>query len=66
MDGELLWDFEKTRKKLSKSIHGMRWLIRKRGIEIVKIGSKIYFDPNSVIAFIEKNKIPAIDEVEKK
>ncbi len=62
---ELLWDFEKTRKKLSKSIHGMRWLVRNRALEMVKIGRKIYFDPNSVRAFVEKNKIPAVDKKSK-
>jgi len=66
MEQELLWDFEKTRKKLSKSIHGMRWLIRNRALEMVKIGRKIYFDPNSVRAFIEKNRIPAADNERKK
>jgi hypothetical protein len=60
-DEQLLWDFETTRKKLAKSAHGMRWLIRNRALEIVKVGRKIYFDPKSVQAFIEKNKIPAVD-----
>jgi len=62
MENELLWNFKQTCTKLNKSPWGLRWLVRKRGIEIVKIGRKIYFDPESVRAFIEKNKIPAVEK----
>jgi len=61
MEKVLLWDFETTRKKIGKSEHGLRWLIRTRGIDgMVRIGSKIYFDPNDVIEWIEKNKIKQV------
>jgi len=62
MENELLWTFKQTCKKLNKTPHGLRWLCRIRGIEIVKIGRKIYFDPQSVRAFIEKNKVPAVEK----
>jgi len=55
---QLLWDFETTRTMIGKSVHGMRHLIRIRGIDgMVRIGRKIYFDPVDVKKWIEKNKI---------
>jgi len=58
MQDNLLWDFETTRKKISKSIQGMRWLIRVRGIDgMVRVGRRIYFDPVDVQKWVQKNKI---------
>jgi len=49
MQEQLLWDFETTRKKLCKSVQGMRWLIRTRQVEgMVRIGRRIYFDPEDI------------------
>jgi hypothetical protein len=58
MDENLLWDFETCRKKIGKSVQGMRWLIRQRGIlGMVRVGRRIYFDPIDVKKWIEENKI---------
>jgi len=58
MKDVLLWNFETTRQKIGKSKHGLRWLIRNRAIDgMVKIGSKIYFDPKDVEKWVEKNKV---------
>ena len=58
MSDELLWDFETTRTKIGKSVQGMRWLIRQRGIDgMVRVGRRIYFDPEDIKKWIEKNKI---------
>jgi hypothetical protein len=62
MDTELLWSFEDTRKRLKKTKWGLRWLIRLHALPIVRIGKgrgKIYFDPEDVKAYIQKQKIPA-------
>lgn len=56
---QLLWDFEVTRKKLNKSVHGMRWLIRTRAVPIVRISSRIYFRPDEILKWIEEHSIPA-------
>jgi len=62
MQDALLWDFETCRKKIGKSIQGMRWLIRVRGIDgMVRVGRRIYFDPEDVRQWIEKNKIKPIN-----
>jgi len=58
MEQELLWNFEKTRRMIGKSVHGMRHLMRIRGIDgMVRIGSKIYFDPQDVKIWVQKNKV---------
>lgn len=58
MEEKLLWDFETTRRKLCKSVQGMRWLMRIRGIDgMVRVGRRIYFDPMDVEKWIERNKI---------
>lgn len=57
MQEALLWDFEKTREMINKSTWGLRWLIRTRAIPIVRIGRKIYFDPEDLKKWIEENKI---------
>lgn len=62
MDRELLWDFETTRKQLGKTPWGLRWLIRLRVLPIVRIGKgrgKLYFAPEDIKAYIQKQKIPA-------
>lgn len=61
LERELLWDFETTRKQLKKTPWGLRWLIRLRVLPIVRIGKgrgKIYFDPEDIKAYIQKQKIP--------
>jgi len=61
MQDALLWDFETTRKKIGKSVQGMRWLMRQRGIDgMVRVGRRIYFDPIDVHKWIEKNKIKIV------
>jgi len=61
MQENLLWDFETTRKKIGKSVQGMRWLMRQRGIDgMVRVGRRIYFDPVDVRRWIEKNKIKIV------
>ncbi len=59
---ELLWNFEETRKQIKKSEHGMRWLIRKRAIPLVRIQNRIYFRPDEIIKWIDNNSIPASNE----
>jgi len=62
MDENLLWDFETCRKMIGKSVQGMRWLMRIRGIDgMVRVGRRIYFDPQDVRQWIEKNKIKPIN-----
>lgn len=60
---ELLWDFETARKKLGKSVHGMRWLIRKRGVPLVRIQNRIYFSPSAIQKWIDQNSVPARTDV---
>jgi len=40
---------------------GIRWKIRNRDIPIVKLGRRIYFDPDDIREWINKNKIPVIN-----
>lgn len=56
-DNIQLWDFQETRERLKKTEQGMRWLIRTRQIPIVKIGRRIYFDPEDIRKWINSNKI---------
>ena len=56
---QLLWNFEETRKKLGKSAHSMRWLVRKRAVPIVRIQNRIYFRPQEIEKWIEEHSIPA-------
>jgi hypothetical protein len=56
---ELLWDFEEARKQIRKSVHGMRWLIRRRAIPMVRIGHRIYFQPEEIKRWIDEHSIPA-------
>ena len=58
---ELLWDFEETRKQIKKSEHGLRWLIRNRAIPIVKIGNRIYFQPEEIRKWVLEHSIPAFE-----
>jgi len=58
---QLLWDFEETRKKLGKSVHSMRWLVRTRGVPIVRIQNRIYFRPDEIIKWIDEHSIPAYE-----
>jgi hypothetical protein len=62
MERELLWDFETARQQLKKTKWGLRWLIRLRVLPVVRIGKgrgKIYFDPEDIKSYIQKQKIPA-------
>lgn len=56
---EILWSFEETRKRIKKSEHGLRWLVRKRAIPLVKIGNRIYFQPEKVRKWIEAHAVPS-------
>jgi len=58
MEEQLLWDFNQACTKLNKTPWGLRHLIRVRGIPIVRIGRKIYFDPVELRKWIEEQKIP--------
>ena len=40
---------------------GLEWLIRTRKIPIVKIGRKIYFDPEDLESWKNANKISMVD-----
>jgi len=42
---------------------GLEWLIRNRRIPIVKIGRRIYFDPQDVQNWIDEHKIIPYKEV---
>lgn len=42
---------------------GLEWLIRIRRIPIVKIGKRIYFDPQDIQKWIQENKIMPYKEV---
>lgn len=37
--------------------YGLDWLIRERKIPIIKIGRRIYFDPNEIRTWINSNKV---------
>lgn len=59
MEQELLWDFPTTCRQLKKTVEGLRWLVRTRRIPIVRVGNgrgRIYFSPEEVRAWIEKQK----------
>ena len=43
---------------------GLEWLIRIRRIPIVKIGKRIYFDPQDIQKWIQENKIKPQEEVD--
>ena len=58
---QLLWNFEETRRQLKKSVHGMRWLIRRRAIPIVRIGNRIYFQPEEIRKWVLEHSIPAFE-----
>jgi len=58
---ELLWNFEETRKQIKKSEHGLRWLIRRRAIPLVRIQNRIYFRPDEIIKWIDEHSIPAYE-----
>lgn len=58
-DSTLLWTFEETRKQIKKSVHAMRWLIRKRALPMVIISNRIYFRPEEIRTWIEEHSIPA-------
>lgn len=63
MDEELLWDFEKTRKKLHKTRWGLRWLVRTRQVPFLRLGKKrIYFDPKDIKEWINRQKIKCVKE----
>ena len=57
----LLWDLEQTRKKLGKSVHSMRWLVRKRAVPLVRIQNRIYFSPSAISKWIDEHSIPAYE-----
>lgn len=57
----LLWDLEQTRKKLGKSVHSLRWLVRTRAVPIVRIKGRIYFRPDEIVKWIEEHSIPAFE-----
>ncbi len=42
-------------------IWGVRWLIRNRRIPIVRIGRRIFFDPQDVSTWIDEHKIKCTD-----
>jgi len=59
MQEEILWDINKLMENCPALKHwGIRWLIRTRQIPIVKIGRRIFFDPEDISAWIEDHKIP--------
>ena len=41
---------------------GLEWLIRTRRIPIVKIGKRIYFDPEDIRSWIDTKKIKPLEE----
>lgn len=57
---ELLWNFEETRKQIKKSEHGLRWLIRRRAIPL-RIGNRIYFQPEEIRKWVLEHSIPAME-----
>lgn len=53
-----LWDLKQLLKNYPALKHwGVRHLIRNRKIPIVKIGRRIYFDPQDIADWKEQNKI---------
>ncbi|MEQ9617819.1 MAG: helix-turn-helix domain-containing protein [Deltaproteobacteria bacterium] len=41
---------------------GVRWLVRHRRIPVVRIGRRIYFDPEDINRWVEKNKISELGD----
>lgn len=57
---EKLWDLNMLLENYpALKPWGVRHLIRLRRIPIIKIGRRIYFDPDDIREWIEKMKIPA-------
>lgn len=42
----------------------LEWLIRTRQIPIVKIGRRVFFDPEDISAWIKDHKVPAVGTTE--
>ena len=58
MTEEKLWDIHQLLERYPAFKHwGVRWLIRNRKIPLVRIGRRIYFDPNDIEAWKDSNKI---------
>ena len=58
---ERLWDLNMLLENYpALKPWGVRWLIRKRRIPLVKLGRRIYFDPIEIETWIESQKIPAV------
>jgi len=58
---EKLWDIHQLIKNYpALKLWGVRWHIRRRTIPLVKISRRIFFDPEDISAWIEKQKIKPI------
>jgi len=62
MHFEQLWNLNQLLEHYpGLSYHGVRWLIRNRRIPIIKIGKRIYFDPQEVEIWKNSQKIEPIE-----
>lgn len=58
MHEEKLWDINRLTANYPVLKHwGVRWLIRTRQIPIIKIGRRVFFDPEDISAWIKRHKI---------
>jgi len=56
---ELLARYPALRAKGNNPFYRLQWLTRSRQIPLIKIGSRNYFDPADIDAWLESKKIPA-------
>lgn len=59
---ELLRRYPALAGKGKNKFYRLQWLTRSRAIPLVKIGRRIYFDPQEINSWIEAQKIPVKGE----
>jgi len=57
---ELLKQYPALASKGRNKYYRLQWLTRSRQIPVIKIGRRLYYDPEDIQAWIESKKIPAM------
>lgn len=55
---ELLKQYPALASKGKNKYYRLQWLTRSRQIPVIKIGRRLYYDPEDIQAWIESKKIP--------
>jgi hypothetical protein len=55
---ELLKQYPALASKGRNKYYRLQWLTRSRQIPVIKIGRRLYYDPEDIQAWIEGKKIP--------